>query len=387
VKDEKLKIVFFTDSFLPAVDGVVTSILSFKKELEQRGHTVYIFASGNSATKEMLKKLKFNKNIFIVRGSQFKKYPQYNIALFPFNIPIKINEIQPDIIHAHTPFAMGGFALAIAKINKIPIVSTFHTLFTDKFVINEYFSRYALNIIQKYSWKYASFYYNKCNGVIAPSDSIKEVLNKKGIKNIYTISNGVDLSRFNTNVDGSKIRMQFHSGNKKIVLYVGRLSKEKRLETLFKAAKILKNEKILFVIVGKGPAYDYYKKIVNKLNLGNVIFIGFVNDILLPKYYAACDIFCIPSTFETQGIVAIEAMACGKPVVAADSLALKKIIIEGINGEKFRANNSKDCAKKIKIALNTKYKHIENTVSNYSIKNTTDSLITFYKDIINKTTL
>ncbi|MGC8571730.1 MAG: glycosyltransferase [Candidatus Micrarchaeia archaeon] len=384
--DEKLKIAFFTDSFLPATDGVVTSILSFKEELEKRGHEVYIFASGNSATKEALGKIKNNKNIFIIRGPRFKNYPQYNIALFPFDLPMKINNIQPDIIHAHTPFAMGGYALAIAKINKIPIVGTFHTLFTDKFVINEYFSRHASRILQKYSWKYATFFYNKCNSVIAPSNPIKEILEKKGVNNVVTLPNGIDFSRFNKRVNGSKIRAKFPKG-KKIVLYVGRLSKEKRLETLFKAARILKDEDIFFIIVGKGPAYNYYKDLTIKMKLNNVKFEGFIEDELLPKYYAASDVFCIPSTFETLGIVAIEAMACGKPVVGADSLALSEIIKNNVNGEKFRANDSRDLARKIKKALNTEYKDIGNSIDKYSIKNATDSLIAFYKEVINKSTL
>ncbi|MGC8648677.1 MAG: glycosyltransferase [Candidatus Micrarchaeia archaeon] len=385
--DEHLKIAFFTDSFLPAKDGVVTSIFSFKKALEKRGHEVYIFASGNSKTKEAIKLLKNNKNIFIIRGSKFWKYPQYNIALLPFDLPLKINKIQPDIIHAHTPFAMGGFALAIARINKIPVVSTFHTLFTDKFVINEYFSKYALNIIQKYSWKYATFFYNKNDKVIAPSYAIKEVLEKKGIKDVAVIPNGVDLSVFNGNINGSKIRSRLAKKNEKIVLYVGRLSKEKRLEVLFKAARYLKDENIKFVIVGMGPAYSYYKNIVERMNIKNIFFAGFVEEKELPKYYAASDVFCIPSTFETQGLVAIEAIACGKPVVAANKLALKEVIQNGINGEKFKPNDSKDCARKLKKALSKTYPKIRSNIYKYSLENQTESLLNLYKDVINKKTL
>ena len=385
--DEHLKIVFFTDSFLPAKDGVVTSILSFKNSLEERGHEVYIFASGNSKTKEEIKSLKNNDRIFIIRGSKFWKYPQYNIALLPFDIPLKINKIQPDIIHAHTPFAMGGFALALAKINKIPIVSTFHTLFTDKFVINEYFSKHATNMIQKYSWKYATFFYNKSDRVIAPSNAIKEVLERKGINNVVVIPNGVDLSRFNPKVNGSKIRATLAGRNEKIILYVGRLSKEKRLEVLFKAARHLDSEKIKLVIVGTGPAYTYYKRIAERMKLKNVVFTGFVDEGELPKYYAAADLFCIPSTFETQGLVAVEALASGKPVVAADKLALHEIIKNGINGEKFKPNDSRDCARKINKALNKSYPKLEECISNYKIEKTTDMLLDLYKDAITKATL
>jgi len=169
-------------------------------------------------------------------------------------------------------------------------------------------------------------------------------------------------------------------------MYVGRLSKEKRIETLIKSARALKDENVRFVLVGTGPAYNHYLHMVDRLNLGDKIkLVGFVGNNELPKYYAACDAFCIPSTFETQGIVSLEAMACGKPVIGADYLALSDLIKNGKNGEKFRPGDANACARKIRKVLYNidSYKGMLDTAKRYSIERTTDDLLNMYKRILN----
>ena len=108
------------------------------------------------------------------------------------------------------------------------------------------------------------------------------------------------------------------------------MSREKRIETMIRAARLIKEERVKFLVVGSGPALRHYKAMVRKLGLGHrFTFTGFIANKELPMYYAAADAFCIPSKFETQGIAPIEAMACGKPVIGADFLALKELIVSG----------------------------------------------------------
>jgi 1,2-diacylglycerol 3-alpha-glucosyltransferase len=383
----KLTIVFYTDSFLPARDGVVTSILNFRKELIRRGHKVYLFASGNSDTRDSVKG---DGDVFVVKGIKFRKYPQYSLALLPFVSEAKLSQINPDIIHAHTPFIMGSWALASAKIEKIPVVSTFHTMFTDKLVIKEYAAKFAVNTLQRYSERYAKIFYSRCNGVIAPSESTKKELLKMGIENVYVVPNSIDMKRFNQNVNAGKIRKKLkRNRSEKIVLYLGRMSKEKRVEVLLKAARSMRGQNVRFVLAGTGPALEYYMRMAERMKLENVLFTGFVPDNEIVKYYAACDIFCIPSTFETQGIVCLEAMAMGKPVVGANKLALSDLIINGKNGEKFRPNDPKDCAKKIRKAINNTdaYKYTVKTAKDYSLEGTTDMLIDVYQKVIDSMTV
>lgn len=365
---------------MPAVDGVVTSITNFSKELQKRGHNVYIFTAGSGGNEN-------TANVFYVRGIKFKKYPQYSIGLSPFFGSLKMREFKIDLVHAQTPFTMGMSGMINAKLNKLPLVGSFHTMFTDKAVIKEYAwsSKFMKNFANKYSWGYARFFYSKCNTVLAPSPVIDRILHENGINNTQIVENSVDIHKFNRKVNGKQVRDHLIGKNRKLVLYVGRISKEKKLSVLIKAAARLKEKKIAFVVAGTGPAVDHYKSIANRYNLNDTFkFTGFIDGKELPKYYAACDAFCIPSTFETQGVVSLEAMATGKPVIGADYMALGDLIKSGKNGEKFIPGDSVDCAKKIEKVINnpSQYKQTVRTAENYSIERTTDKLLKAYKDLL-----
>lgn len=377
-----MNIAFYTDTFLPAVDGVVTSIRNFSTELQKRGHNVYIFApaSGTNTATD-------SANVFYVRGITFKNYPQYSLGLSPFVGSLKMRELDIDIVHAQTPFTMGMAGMINAKLNKLPLVGSFHTMFTDSSVIKTYAgsNKFMKNIANKYSWAYAKFFYSKCNTIIVPSAVVERILNEKGINNTTIVDGSVDLKRFNRKVNGRQVRERLIGKNHKLVLYVGRTSKEKRLSVMIKAAARLKDRKITFVVAGTGPALDYYKSMVNRYNLNDTFkFTGFIDDKDLPKYYAACDAFCIPSTFETQGVVSLEAMACGKPVIGADYMALGEVIRNGKNGEKFIPGDSTDCAKKIEKVINnvSQYKETVGTAEKYSIERITDKLLKVYKELV-----
>ncbi|MGC8651774.1 MAG: glycosyltransferase [Candidatus Micrarchaeia archaeon] len=379
---DTLNIAFYSDTYLPAMDGVVTSIMNTRRELESRGHNVYLFVSGNRATKEALKG---DRHVFVAPSAKFNRYPQYNIAFFPFTAYFKFRNLDIDVIHVHTPFTMGFYGLLTSKLNRLPIVGSFHTMFTDKEVIDEYMpasnlmKRYAL----RYSWKYAHYFYRRCDYTIAPTRTVSNILKKKHINNSVIIPNGVDMSKFNKNVDGSKLREKLARGNKKVVLYVGRLSREKHLEVLIRAIKRLDDDYVL-VVGGTGPMAHAYMNLSARLGLsGKVKFVGFIKDSILPDYYAAADVVCLPSTFETQGIVLLEAMATGTPVVGANRLALQEIIKNGKNGEKFKPGSTIDCARKIEKVINNidAYKGTVSTAKEYSIEKVADKLIDLYKKL------
>jgi 1,2-diacylglycerol 3-alpha-glucosyltransferase len=380
---ERLGIAFYTDSYLPAVDGVVTSILNFKEELERRGHDVYIFSS-----KKLYTEAEKSKNVFLYPGIDFKPYPQYSMAIFPYNSMLKLKDLKIDVIHAHTPLVMGFAAMVSAKLGKYPIVGSYHTIINNKSVVQDYYpkNKQLKKITSKYMLKYIKFFYRRCNATTVPSDSIKLFLERYGgIQNISVVPNSIDLKTFNPNVDGSGLRASLGiRDNEKMVLYLGRLSKEKKIEVMLKAAAYLlkKRKDIKFIIGGTGPAEQHYKKIAGSLGLDrSVKFIGFVGNKTLPRLYAASDLLCLPSTFETQGIVSLEAMATGRPVVGADYLALSELIINGKNGEKFIPGNYISCAKKIEKVLNDTSPYIGNalsTAAQFSVKKVTDRLLDVY---------
>ncbi len=384
---EKLNLAFYTDTYEPAIDGVVSSIVNFKKELESRGHSVYIFTST-----KFLSKTPKRKNIFLYPGVGFKPYPQYSMALFPYNSILKLSKLDIDIIHAQTPFFMGFAGMMSAKLGKYPIVGSFHTMVNNKSVINDYYPKnpQLRKLTSKYLWKYVIFFYKKCNVTISPSTVITQMLKNHGLNTVTTVPNSVDTTHFTPKIRGDQFRQSMGiKDDEKIVLYVGRLSKEKKLDVLLKAAKALSKKKknIKFLIAGSGPADIYYKTIMRRLGLENVQFLGPISREKLPEVYAAADVFCIPSTFETQGIVALEAMASGKPVVCADYLALKELIINGKNGEKFNPGDYLACSKKIEKALNNSDAYIKeavNTAMRFSPSKVTDKLLEVYSSVLNQ---
>lgn len=384
---ESLNIAFYTDAYLPGVDGVVTSILNSKSELERRGHNVYIFASSDPKYKER----NSSDRVFLYSGMEFKPYPQYNVALFPYNSIFKLNDLRIDLIHAQTPMVMGLAGLMGAKLLKYPLIGSFHTMLTNKPIIDAYYpkNRHLRRIAASYMLKYTKFFYRSCDQVIAPTGSIKALLSRYGIPNVSVVPNSIDSDYFNPKIDCSQVRKMLGIGRKeKVVLYLGRLSREKRVEVLLKAASMLmrKDRHIKLVIGGTGPAEQYYIDMARKLGImQNTRFMGFVGHQMLPKVYAACDLLCLPSTFETQGIVLIEAMAMGKPVVGADYMAIKEMIRNGRNGEKFAPGDYTACARKIEKVLNNTehYKHeAMKTAAEFSKGKVVDRLLDVYNLVL-----
>ncbi len=379
----KLNIAFYTDTYEPAVDGVVNSINNFKKQLELKGHKVYIFSTSRIGART-----KKRNGVFLYSGIEFKPYPQYSLALFPYRSVTTLSRLGIDVIHSHTPFSMGFSGLVNARLLKIPIVGSFHTLVSSKSIVKEYYpnNKQLKKFTSEYMQKYIKFFYRRCNATIAPSQVIANMLKKQDIGNVSVVPNMIDRTVFNRKNGGNGFRMKHGiRSDDKMVLYVGRLSKEKRLDVMIKAAALLKNKNRKFVIGGSGPAESYYKNMAMRMGLDNVIFTGFISQKELPSAYASCDVFCMPSTFETQGIVALEAMSTGKPVVGADYMALRELIENGINGEKFRSGDYTQCSRKIEKVLNDEGKYTDGaieTATRFSPKNVTDRLMDVYKSVL-----
>jgi 1,2-diacylglycerol 3-alpha-glucosyltransferase len=385
-----LNVAFYSDSYLPARDGVVTSMLGFKRELERRGHKVYIFASAKLSDKKKYSA----EDVFLHAGMRFKPYPQYSVALFPYysSMPTQLKKLGIDIVHSHTPFMMGFTGLMAAKFGRYPLAGHFHTLLNSK-SLDAYYpkNRVLKKFYSTYLWKYIKFFYRSCDVTIAPSGAIAEFLARHQISNVRVVSNGVNLRRFNPRVSGGTIREALGIGEReKVVLYLGRVSREKRVDVMLRAAEILlkKRGDVKFVVGGTGPALDDCRRLARSLGIWErVRFVGFVDDDKLPQYYAASDVLCLPSTFETQGIVPLEAMAVGRPVVGSDYMALKDLIVNGKNGEKFRPLDSASCARKIERVLNNRdayRRHTVETARRYSIERMTDELLKTYEFMLSK---
>ena len=379
-----MKIAFYTDTYLPNRDGVVTAIMNFRRALEAKGHEVFIFASGSRKTK----KENTDPHVFFHLAAPFKPYPQYKIALFPFLSIPKVKQLGIDIVHSHGMATMGLAADRAARTLKVPYFGTFHTLIPHATHYVAGNVKPISKATERIAWEYLKWYYNRCDVSIAPSNVIRSLMEEHGIRNVQVVPNGIDIERFNPKVDSGPIRDWWNLRKKKVILHMGRLVLEKNLEVVINSALLVLEEEpdAMFLIVGAGPAATYYKHLADKKGVGNrFIFTGFVEDKWIPNYYACADAVVVPSKFETQGLVTLEAMACGKPVAGADYLATGEIIRDGIDGFLFNPDDPEECAEKIVMALNSKRKlrtNARKTAEMYSIERCTERLLALYEEMV-----
>jgi 1,2-diacylglycerol 3-alpha-glucosyltransferase len=306
-----MKIAFFTDTYYPQVNGVVKSIDLFYKHLKSLGNEVHIFCPDDSGINK-------DEHIHLIASSQFKSYPEYRVGL-PSSLRImeEVKNINPDIIHIHSPFTIGLVGMSIAKILKIPIVATYHTL------LPEYFSYAGSSNFKKLIDEYTNCFFNRSTIVIVPSKSIKDLLKIKTPIEILPTSSELKITRNNK------------KRNKKLtILHVGRLCKEKKIDVILNAfAKINKKIDSKLIITSDGPDKERLKKLCKKLKIENEVnFTGYVSDKELIKLYSTSDVFVSASDTETQGIVILEAMINGCPVIARNALGFKDVIKNRKNG-------------------------------------------------------
>ena len=360
-----MKIGYFTETYLPQTNGVVESINNFGEELVKRGHEVHIFAPKTS-----VKEYK-GMQVHSVPGFKFKPYPDYKIA-----IPIKVKVPQLDIIHTHGPFSMGYYGLYTAKKQHIPAVSTYHTLLSEYV---DYVSKYGQKVTKKIAEKYCNYHYKSYDSLITPSNYIKQTLPKKTQVKAVVIASPISNSL--KPVKNARKRLGLDNYNK-IYLYLGRVSPEKSIDVILKAAPYFLKQEDVLLIAGKGPALPELKKQARQLKLGRKVkFLGYVPEELKPAYYSAADLFITASKSETEGLVVIEAQACGTPVIAADATAMPEIIKEGENGYLFTPDNYKELARTINYHKypKTMQKKAIKTAEGYSIKHLTDKLEKLYE--------
>ena len=327
-----MKIGFFSDTYLPTIHGVNISIESFRKELEKEGHEVYVFTPFIPGYKDT------NPRVFRLRSLPFLKNPEIRIGLPAVkNSSLKkIVNIKLDIVHAQTPFNLGLLAKYVSKKQKIPLVYTHHTRFSEE--ASSYIK--SIKFLPKLAQSTYVWFANKADSIIAPSKEIKKILTKEGVqKPISVLPTGVDLHFFRltkkSEDESRKIRDQFGIlPQDKVLIFVGRLDPEKNVEFLIESfGKLLtKYKEAKLLIVGSGFYENKLKQHCKDIPSDKIIFTGSVPFEKMPLYYQAADIFVFSSPTETQGLVILEAMASGLPIVAVKNGVIDNLIENDKNG-------------------------------------------------------
>lgn len=307
-----MNIGLFTDTYFPQLSGVATSIQTLKNAFEKNGHSVFIFTT----TDPHLGKGTIEPNVFRVSSVPFVSFTDRRIAFRGLFQATKIaKEVKLDIVHTQTEFSMGMIGKYVAHSLGIPAIHTYHTMYED-------YLHYVLNghLLKPYHVKqFTKAYLHNMDGVVAPSERVKETLTRYGVTiPMRIIPTGVDLTAINENPRRDVRKELGIDSNEKVILTLSRVAAEKKIDQILDVLPtVLEIEpNVKFVIAGDGPDVQPLKDQVARLSLEDyVIFAGSVEHSDVGNYYRMADLFVSASDTETQGLTYIEALAAGTKCV------------------------------------------------------------------------
>lgn len=352
---DQLRIGMFSESFQPVQNGVTTSILTLTSELRALGNHVFVFAPAHQDQREReLNVLRFPSYVTIFN----REYP----LAFPFvprlALAFHFNRLKLDVVHTHTPFVLGLTGANLAVSRRVPLVSTFHTLYSQYI---HYVPMLPDTILQGFIEHYLPWYYNRCAAIICPSHVAETELRKIGLERpIEVIPTGVPLPPLDAIDDEAKRCAREKIGvapETPLLLFAGRLSPEKRVDWLLEVFATI-HERIpatRMAIAGGGTQVEALKLHAERLQLGaSVLFLGPTPRRELDSLYAAADVFCFPSPSETQGLVIGEARAAGAPCVVVDAGGAPETVEDGVDGFRVPFGDREAFARRIQQILEDK---------------------------------
>jgi 1,2-diacylglycerol 3-alpha-glucosyltransferase len=333
----------------PALNGQAVFTENLGEGLVKRGHEVLsIFPSEKGAAYQALRHgvhieaLKSNNLNFIHLESYFSLFSQKAIQRI-------FSEFHPEIVHVQDHYPVSSDVVQVARRNKVKLIGTNHFMPENLAAYIPIISRIK-PLYHRIMWSWVLLTFNRLDVTTAQSRASAELLRSQGLRiPVYPVSCGINLERFfpDPTVDRAAIRQRYGLNPGKILfLFVGRIDREKRLEVLLQAMDRLNRDDIQLGISGHGAAQDKLENLTKELNLGKrVHFTGFVPREDLPKLLNSADVFCMPSDAELLSIASLEAMACAKPVLLANAVALPELASNGVNGYLFETGNPVDAAR------------------------------------------
>lgn len=312
-----MRVALFTETFLPKVDGIVTRLKHTVDQLQRMGDQVLVVSPDGGLTEYK------GARIYGVSGFPLPLYPELKLALPRPAIGEQLEKFKPDIIHVVNPAVLGLAGLFYSKMLHIPLVASYHTH------LPEYLQHYGLGMLEGLLWELLKAGHNQAQLNLCTSTAMMQALTAHGIERVDLWQRGVDTETFQPHLASQDMRSRLTQGHpdSPLLLYVGRLSAEKEIERIKPVLQAIPSARL--ALVGDGP---------NRQNLEKHFagtpthFVGYLQGLDLGAAFASADAFIFPSRTETLGLVLLEAMAAGCPVVAADSGGIPDIVTDGENG-------------------------------------------------------
>lgn len=319
----RLRVGMFTNVYLPTTNGVVVSVETFRRALTELGHHVYIFGPDSGSIDD--------------RAPYIFRYPAFELPLqrYPLAVPVSpyidhvIRNLKPQVLHANHPALLGRVAERKSAELDLPLVFTYHTRYAD-------YAHYAEPLprenVKEFIDHWLASFMTACHQVVVPSQSIKDMLvasyGEAIASHVSVVPTGVETEKFSRLNRGQARAKLGWQPQQRVLVTIGRLAKEKSFDLLLRAVAELSDPEVRLVILGGGDERRALEALTRDLGIPDrVEFLGVVPFDDVPMYLAASDLFVFASVTETQGLVTLEAMASGLPVVAVDASGTREAVI------------------------------------------------------------
>jgi glycosyltransferase involved in cell wall biosynthesis len=370
-----MRVALFTETFLPKVDGIVSVLVLLMDHLIQRDIEFMVVAPKLS---DELRDYRGNP-VVGVPGVRFPLYPELKFGPPNFRTYREVRDFQPDIAHFIHPTLVGTGGLMMAKHLGIPTLASFHL---DLATMMHFF---GVGFLEPLVWWYTRTNFNAADYALAPSRLVQEDMLAHGVRNVGLWRRGVNAAQFHPCYASAEMRVRLSDGHPDdaILLYVGRLSSEKQIDTVRPVLQQVPGTRL--ALVGDGPARqdlgEHFAGTPTK-------FMGYLRGEELWSAFASADIFVFPSALETFGLVLIEAMAAGLPVVTSRVGGVDDMVQSGVNGYVFNVGDARGMINGVRAILSDPSKrrvmgrNARTFAETQSWPAMMDELITCYDDLI-----
>jgi glycosyltransferase involved in cell wall biosynthesis len=315
-----MRIALFTETFLPKIDGIVTRLCHTIDHLQRAGDRILIFSPDYG-----IRDYK-GAEVYGVEAFPLPMYPELKMALPNPAIGRQLEQFKPDLIHVVNPAILGLGGIYYGKKFNIPILASYHTH------LPKYLHHYGFGMLEPLLWELLKSAHNQAELNLCTSTAMVEELRSHGIDRVDLWQRGVDTEMFVPELASREMRSRLSQNhpNSPLLLYVGRLGAEKEIEAIKPVLEAIPNARL--ALVGDGPHRQTLEQYFADTPTN---FVGYLKGQELASAYASADAFIFPSRTETLGLVLLEAMAAGTPVVAARSGGIPDIVTDGVNGYLF----------------------------------------------------